>query len=248
MFSMKKSRSTVLQRQLLVALCVGILLFSGCGVTDSASNSYGDTDDVPQSSDNQQSDDAYTSQLGQKKAESLNAYIDQVLSYPETTDYAREILERAKSNGGISVSDYEQTWSRYRQCMLDKGYKEIILTKYPNGIYVEAGHYAGTNEQEQKYQQDMRLCNADVGPVAAIYEVQIGNPNLYSSQSEAIVDCMRRENLVPLDYSVKDYMQDKSVDHYEDASVDLTQVGVRGCEVANSWYTSYPGDTKEQLF
>ena len=131
-----------------------------------------DSDDTGDGQSSSSHDDFTLVGSGQKKADSLNAYIDQILSYPETTDSAREILTRAKANGGVSVSDYERTWTNYRQCLLDKGYKEIILNKYPNGIYEEAAYYAdGTPSQIQKFDQDRQLCFKDVGPVNEVFSM-----------------------------------------------------------------------------
>ena len=125
---------------------------------------------------------------GSRLAGSLDEYIDSLIADTEwTTDYEREILERAKANGGVSVTDYEHTWSRYKQCMLDKGYKEIILIKYPNGLYHEAPYQEGTARQMAKHDKDMQTCMADVGAVAQVYQMQIGNPTLFSDKNEATI-------------------------------------------------------------
>ncbi|WP_377939054.1 hypothetical protein [Alloscardovia venturai] len=68
-------------------------------------------------------------------ASSLSDLISQELQDQDLSDFQRVILERAKDAGGVSVSDYESAWSGYRSCMLGKGYKEIKLIKFPNGIY-----------------------------------------------------------------------------------------------------------------
>lgn len=52
------------------------------------------------------------------------------------------------------MSDYETAWSRYRQCMLDRGYKEIVLYTMLNGIRRESPHKSGTEAQENKYRDD----------------------------------------------------------------------------------------------
>ena len=182
---------------------------------------------------------------GSRLAGSLDEYIDALIADTEwTTDYEREILERAKANGGVSVTDYEQTWSRYKQCMLDKGYKEIILIKYPNGLYHEAPYQEGTTLQMAKHDQDMQTCMADVGAVAQVYQMQIGNPTLFSDKNEAIVDCFRRNNLVPLTYTAQQYAQERAEGEY---TIDRQDMEIRGCEVANGLFASYVDDPVEQL-
>ncbi len=183
---------------------------------------------------------------GSRLAGSLDEYIDALIADTEwTTEYEREVLERAKANGGVSVTDYEQTWSRYKQCMLDKGYKEIILIKYPNGMYREASYRGGTEQQMAKYHNDANICMADVGAVAQVYQMQIGNPALFSNMNEAIVDCFRRNSLVPLTYTAQQYAQERIDNEY---TIDRQDMEIRGCEVANGLVAGYPGDPVEELW
>ncbi|WP_205832698.1 hypothetical protein [Bifidobacterium oedipodis] len=228
--------------------CVGFCSCSTNAASDNnKANAANDASADSNSSTADSSQDYELPGAGQKKAESLNAYIDQILSYPETSDGARAVLERAKAEGGVSISDYEQAWMNYKQCLTDRGYKQIILIKYPNGMYDEAAHAAGTDAQEQKYHEDTIACSADLGPVDLVYGVQQGNPNLFSNTNEAIVDCLKRNDLVPKDYDAKAYALDKQKE-LDDRSYDVYDMEVRACEVANNVLTSYPSDPIEHLY
>ncbi|NMM93601.1 hypothetical protein [Bifidobacterium oedipodis] len=219
-----------------VALCVGV---GACG---NPQNTPTPTSDVVDSPYNYELPGA-----GQKKAESLNAYIDQILSYPETSDKAREILERAKANGGVSVSDYEQSWMDYKQCMIDRGYQGIVLIKYPNGMYAEPAHRKGTDAQELKLNEDMLACMTDLDPVDLVFGMQQGNPSLYANVSEAIVDCFRRNDLVPKDFTARQYSLEQQ-ENPEDRSYDVYDMEIRACEVANNVFSTYIGDEIAELY
>ncbi|KAB7790258.1 hypothetical protein [Bifidobacterium leontopitheci] len=189
--------------------------------------------------------------LGEKRAESLDAFIDQRIVFAEKrgSEKAVEVLKRAKANGGVSASDYEALWMGYKQCMLDRGYKEIILIKYPNGMYNEAAYYFnGTPEQEQKFWDDQDECMKNVNPVDEVYGMQVGNVNLYSNPSEAIVDCMHRNGAAPMSYTVNDYVNDKATGDPNKASINVRDIKVRECEVANNWFSSYNEDPLEHPF
>lgn len=232
-------------RMLISAIC-GLLvvwLLAGCGQSRSQEQPH-----PPDTSDDEITQYQLTG-LGEKRAESMDAFIDSLIKDPTTTDKAKTILQRAKHNGGaMSVTDYEQSWADYKQCMLNRGYKEIILIKYPNGVYREASIYGGTPEQEAKYREDMPDCMKDLFPLIELYGAQIGNPNLYSNKSEAIVDCMRRNGAVPVSYTANDYAVDKAKDDPDKATIDVRSTKVRECEVANNWFSSYPGDPVEHLW
>ncbi|MFC5221326.1 hypothetical protein [Bifidobacterium leontopitheci] len=222
-----------------MALVAGL---AGCGSTGSRKS------ERRSGASGQETIDYQLSGLGERRAGSMGEFIDSLIKDPATTEKAKGILERAKRDGGMSATDYERSWADYKQCMLDRGYKEIILIKYPNGIYAEPGHYRGTAEQEAKQTEDMRSCMSDLFPLIELYGAQIGNPNLYSNQSEAIVDCMRRNGMVPMSYTVNDYVNDKAKDDYTKAGIDVRDMKVRECEVANNWFSSYPDDVLEHLW
>ena len=176
--------------------------------------------------------------LGQKNANSLSEYIDWYESrlYEPPSQFAQDVLDRAKETGNIPMSDYEAAWSRYKQCMTGRGIKEIVLIKYPNGLYVDSLHREGTQAQEQKASEDQSACYGEVVPVIDVYGVQVGNVNFYANASEAIVDCLHRSDLVPGNYTAGQYAAEKASGNY---SFDDRNMEVRGCEVAKNSVRSF---------
>lgn len=179
-----------------------------------------------------------------KLASSLTELINQQLQNPDLPDSQRKILSRAKESGGVSQSDYENAWAGYKSCMLDKGYKEILLIKYPNGLYREAPYKQGTSVQEAKYTSDWQNCIAQYTMyVQSIYTTQIGNPNLYASQAQGVVDCLIREKLVPPSYTAEQYSKETTSEDETPTSFNEKDMRVRGCEVGNNIINIYQDDT-----
>ena len=59
--------------------------------------------------------------------------------------------------------------------MIDKGYKEIKLIKYPSGLYAEAGHKQGATIQESRYSDDSTECGDEyVADVQDVYGIIVG--------------------------------------------------------------------------
>lgn len=200
---------------------------------------------------------------GERLASSLDAYIglmtdraraDRELTEldpsGEATRRTVETLERARRDGGVSLSDYENAWSDYRQCMLDRGYKQIVLLRQSNGVYTEAAHEAGTAAQEERYNQDMLACSVlHVGYVDAVYTVQVANPDLYANNYEGALDCLRRGGLAPKDYSMEDFRYDLfEAPAREDLTVDIYSYQAASCLVANNIKVTYDGAPTEDLY
>ena len=148
------------------------MLLAGCSINGDATGASSDSATSESSSEN-------GSAGGQKLAASLSEWIEQRESQGNIAESQKTILDKAKSTGEISTSDYEKAWSDYRQCMIDKGYKEIKLIKYPSGLYAEAGHKQGTTIQESRYSDDSTECGDEyVADVQDVYGIIVGNPNL----------------------------------------------------------------------
>jgi hypothetical protein len=228
---------------LLFSLCM-IAGCSGCG--NKTVGTSPPQDGAPDSSESTPDAPGSSQATGEKMASSLSDYIDQRMNDPNNTAGDRAKLEQIKQDGGVTLQQYESAWSDYKECMADKGYKQIILTKFPNGLYMEAMHKTGTSAQEQQYGEDQDYCqNQHTRVVSMIYEVMQGNPTFLSNQSEAIVDCLHRNDLVPKDYTVEDYGKDQSAEKPE---YDRNDMGVRSCQLANSSYVSLQDDPVEQLW
>ena len=88
----------------------------------------------------------------ERLASSIGDYIQQQLdTYDSLPDYQRDVLRRSIKRGRISAKDYETAWSDYKQCVLDKGYREVILVKMDNGVYAEASSTGGTKRQYEQF-------------------------------------------------------------------------------------------------
>lgn len=200
---------------------------------------------------------------GERLASSLDAYIGLMIDRAradrklmeldpsgEVTRRIVETLERSRRDGGVSVSDYENAWSDYRQCMLDRGYKEIVLLRQSNGVYTEAAHKAGTAAQEERYNQDMLACSVlHVVYIDAVYTVQTANPDLYANNYEGALDCLRRGNLAPKDYSMEDFRYDLyEAPSREDLKVDIYSYQAASCLVANNIKVTYDGAPTEDVY
>ena len=217
------------------------MLLAGCSINQDATGTSSDSVKSESSSEN-------GSTGGQKLAPSLSEWVEQRESQGNIAESQKTILDKAKSTGEISTSDYEKAWSDYRQCMIDKGYKEIKLIKYPSGLYVEAGHKQGTTIQESRYSDDSTECGDEyVADVQDVYGIIVGNPNLYADQAQAVVDCLHRDSLVPKDYTVSRFNKEFSGTD-GNTSFDMQNLQVRSCLVSNGYNVGYATDDTEQLW
>ena len=231
-------------------LCVGVaaaccLCFVACSSPDSTGTGS-QKNESQETADNGSVGEYAPTNLGEKWAGSMSEYYDSLLKDDFTpTDHEKEVLDEAKSHGGVTVSQYEEAWSTYKSCMLNKGYVEIILVKFPNGVTREAPIMANnTSAQFDKYVEDEFVCNGQVNAIINAYHAQIGNPSLFANKSEAIVDCLRREGAVSNKYSVQDYVKDQEKE-LNNRGYDPTNPVVRGCQVANDVSSAYPDDVYE---
>lgn len=230
---------------LLLVVCV---MLSGCGAAQEGKDEdAGEDDRVSQ---------MMTRDQGEKLASSLEVYIDQSMKDVENSQQLKEldstgeakerilsVLRKAKENGGVSVTDYETAMSGYKQCMLDRGYKEIILLKESNGVYKEAGHRVGTGGQDDKYGQDMLECGILYSStINGVYKTQVGNPGLYKNPYEGTLDCLRREDVAPKGYSLDELEHDLYLANSEEEFIlNIYQPKVTACLVSNG-ITIFSGD------
>jgi hypothetical protein len=120
------------------------------------------------------------------------------------SDFERAALDRAIKTGKIDQADYEEAFSRYRQCAQDAGLKETY-TKLPNGIYrVTPPSDIGTSAKDvDAYANTMRNCAANAGLMSleALYRTQVDNPDLLADPKLVVVRCLIKVGLVPADYT-----------------------------------------------
>lgn len=177
----------------------------------------------------------------------------------EVGQWQKDVINRIIETGEVKVSDYETALSGYRQCMLDKGYKEIIFTDIGGGLKLEAAHKSGTDAQEQKYATDYAACSDyhSTG-ISHLYEKQIGNPQLYKDFNEAMADCLRRKGLVDASYTAKQFAKEREesdrlatsgkADESWTYSFPEDSPDGNQCRVSNGWISSKAGDPVETLW
>lgn len=130
---------------------------------------------------------------------------------PPMSDTQLAAVQRVVETGTVDVVDYETGLAGYRQCMLDRGYKEIIFVDIGDGLKTETSHASGTDEQENKYSEDMSACTSiHRRAIEFLYEKQVGNASLLKDHNEAIADCLRRRGLVDASYTGQQFQQEDS--------------------------------------
>lgn len=213
-----------------------------------------------------------TTVQGDRAASSLPEYVQLLLDDVDRqqadagtapiADSQRTILEHALSNDGkISASDYERSWSDYRSCITERGYR-------PRPVYRVGDFYDTTinydistmsEAQQNHLDQDESECFAMyVVGVQEVYLRQNGNPNLYKEEEPGVVDCLHRANAVAVSYTVDQYKEERKrydafltqrgqstappvAEANEYFSFDLTDSAVADCLVCN--HSTLPGLT-----
>lgn len=189
----------------------------------------------------------YVSEDGERLGASIAEVVAGRLNEPGIPARQREILEDVRRRGAMRPIDYENSWAQYKQCMLARGYREIKLQKYPNGLYSEAMHIEGNAEQERRYETDREQCLTEhVRYVDEMYALITGNPNLYRNQSEALVDCLHREGLVPAGYDAKQYDRESTSDDEHAYSFDIRDMKARACMASNGRVMAFVGEDAEE--
>ncbi|KAB5607949.1 hypothetical protein EHS19_03220 [Bifidobacterium jacchi] len=174
-----------------VAVSALILVSSGCGVSESATSSHVES--------------------GERWASSMQDFAKIILKENGSVmgDVQKAAVERVAKTGKVSIADYETGLSGYRQCLLDKGYKEIIFVDMGNGMKAETSHKEGTEEQEERYSADSISCfSTHSGSISALYEYQVGNPSLIKDHYQAVAECLKQRGLVESSYTGKQYKKE----------------------------------------
>ena len=175
-------------------------------------------------------------------ASSLSDYIDGLIeSQPSDTpmdESQKDMLERAKANGGeISVADYEEAWSNFKQCMVQLGYTTPVTIPYANGLYSRpVMNIEGmTSEQADKLFEDDSTCSFTyLNAVNMVYRLQVGNPSLEQDPYNAAVECIRQGKTLPADYGADRLREDvQRRTEGDDPELDMTDSTVVSCLVAN---------------
>jgi len=127
------------------------------------------------------------------------------------TDQERTILQRAVQAGSISAADYEAVHATYVACMVQRGINPVPEQKGTDGVYYQALYnWTTASFTDAQYQDGLIACQPLSGIVQFLYSTQQSNPNLYSDQSEAAVDCLRRNGIVDASYTAVQFDQDQA--------------------------------------
>lgn len=182
----------------LVVLAVGA--FSACGV--------GNADAAKESSTA-----SSIAGTAEKVAPSITARIVFLLDSSTMSEQQQDILRRALDHDGvIPRSDYDAAWSRYQDCMVAKGYTKPVTEEFTGGLRSNVMHpymEGWTKAQQSKFFEDDTHCKQlEYLYVDEIYRANLGNPNQYTDMDTAVVDCLRRENLVNNQYTLTQFKQE----------------------------------------
>jgi hypothetical protein len=121
------------------------------------------------------------------------------------SDFERDALDRAIAAGKITAADYEEAFSRYRQCAKDSGITETY-TKQASGFY-RIDPPADIVDID-KYMNDTGTCakNAGLMSIEALFRTQIDNPELLADPRDLVVRCLVKAGLVGAGYTPEKLM------------------------------------------
>ncbi|PAU69471.1 hypothetical protein B1400_0837 [Bifidobacterium italicum] len=135
--------------------------------------------------------------------------MNDTLSQPMSEKQIAILKTALDHDGKVSKTDYDQAWSNYQQCIIDKGYAAPTSTMYANGIrgtITQTDVEGRGDDVFQKTQDDSSACRlSEYLYVDEMYRLSLGNPNLYSDRSEGLVDCLKRNQLVNPSYTAQQY-------------------------------------------
>ncbi|WP_169171651.1 hypothetical protein [Bifidobacterium oedipodis] len=247
-YTPRKTRRFATALSLPIAIMVMLSACSSTVQPNSSQSTASPHEDANASSQNsQQSEVAPETDLGAQYAHSISEYIDYYLNQSAIiSEYEKTALEHAKQEGEVSVTAYESAWSTYKQCMTDKGYSNVIVDTLANGVHQRvASEMIDDTFTYNKALSDEAQCYADIDTIAQIYNAQIGNVNFYTNQDEAIVDCLRRNNLVPSDYTSSTLNKERSSQQY---SFNRDDINVVTCFVTNNYFYPREGEPTTNWF
>lgn len=171
-----------------IALTIGL---GGCGTSESVHAEWSDGGD--------------TAKLGDNASMRIKSLLAEGGMDRSQVDMLNQALE---NDGKVSVADYLTAWDNYRQCVIGKGYAAPTM-RIINGVYISQTKMdaSGLNEaQQEKVTRDNNDCKSMyMLAVDDIYRINMANPELYSDSDVALVDCLRRNNLVSKSYTVRQY-------------------------------------------
>ena len=199
--------------------------------------------------------------MAEKVAPSITARIEFLLDDAQqhpgsVSEQQQDIMRRALDHDGvIPRGDYDAAWSRYQDCVVAKGYTKPVVAEFVDGLRSPLWHATSegwSEEQHEKFIEDNGNCKQlEYLYVDEIYRANLGNPNQYTDMDTAVVDCLRRKNLVGKQYTLTQFKQEDeqyndvavknfATDRYDDSgeaaskfSFDLKDPATVTCFIAN---------------
>lgn len=229
------------------ALTIVVMLgLAGCAAN--GSSQAGQSASSVQTSSDCGGGSSNSSAQGQRLASSLDDYICQVSTWKDISEKQRKILQEARAAHGVTTAQYERAWSDFRTCLINRGYKSFDLIKFPNGVYkMPLITTAPTEAQQEKYHSDYTDClQEEVMGIDAVFNKQVANPSLYREPEDGVADCLRRENLVPKDYTADTLRKEHSARKYE--HFNIRDMRVRGCFAANDWNVNFADEEAADIW
>ena len=125
-----------------------------------------------------------------------------ILKEDDLSDFERTVLTRAVTTGRISHADYEHAYSKYRQCMASRGYRDLRYERQPDGLYKQTNSASMTAADFDAYMDASGTCSqGTISIIEAEYRDQQDNPERYKDQGIVAVQCLRDAGKVGNSYT-----------------------------------------------
>lgn len=162
------------------------------------------------------------------------------------TDFERGIWDRAIKTGRISQADYEESFSRYRQCAQDAGYRETY-TKQANGTYRITPPQLTEDKALDQYLKTTNDCanNAGLPRVEALLRTQADNPDRLADPREVVVRCLLKEGLVTADYTAEQ-LGEAAKNGFRKVPFDLADPRAEQCLSSGGYTVEVQGPQDDQ--
>ncbi|MBB6170037.1 hypothetical protein HNR23_000097 [Nocardiopsis mwathae] len=148
-----------------------------------------------------------------------------------TSDFEREVFDRAVENGEIAPEDYEEAFNRYMKCAEGAGLDETY-TKLPSGIYKlvkwDAGGSDDQQANEEHFEKSAECADGTIVRIEAMYLQQVGGTDAHDDPREAAVHCLIEAGVAPADYSVDEFDEDLE-NGFEGSDFDVTDPATQDC-------------------
>lgn len=162
------------------------------------------------------------------------------------TDFERGVWDRAISTGRISQADYEESFSRYRRCAQDAGYRETY-TKQANGTYRITPPSLTEDRALDQYLKTTNDCANDAGlpRIEALLRTQVDNPDRLADPREVVVRCLLKEGLVGGDYTAEQ-LGEAAENGFRKVPFDLADPRAEQCLSSGGYTVEVQGPQDDQ--